>query len=157
MKLISLKVKSDFRNLNGLRLSLSEENDTYVLIGNNGTGKTNILEALSCVFSSLLVKTPFRFSFVLVYKLGDDTFRVAHDITTGQTEYKKNDVVVAEENMEYPNRIICNYSGEDLRLWDNYYKKPYDDYIEVSSAALHTTCCRWYISTVRCGVMCCCA
>lgn len=129
MKLISLKVKSDFRNLNGLRLSLSEENDTYVLIGNNGTGKTNILEALSCVFSSLLVKTPFRFSFVLVYKLGDDTFRVAHDITTGQTEYKKNDVVVAEENMEYPNRIICNYSGEDLRLWDNYYKKPYDDYI----------------------------
>ena len=86
MKLISLKVKSDFRNLKGLHLSLSEENDTYVLIGNNGTGKTNILEALSCVFSSLLVKTPFRFSFVLVYKLGDDTFRVAHDITTGQTE-----------------------------------------------------------------------
>lgn len=129
MKLISLKVKSDFRNLKGLQLSLSEENETYVLIGNNGTGKTNILEALSCVFSSLLVKTPFRFSFVLVYKLGDDTFRVAHDITTGQTEYKKNDVLVEEENMEYPNRIICNYSGEDLRLWDNYYKKPYDDYI----------------------------
>ena len=42
MKLISLKIKSDFRNLKGLRLSLSEENDTYVFIGNNGTGKTNI-------------------------------------------------------------------------------------------------------------------
>ena len=129
MKLISLKVKSDFRNLNGLKLSLSEENDTYVLIGNNGTGKTNILEALSCVFGSLLLKNPFSFSFVLVYKIGDDTFRVAHDITTGQTEYKKNDVVVPESDMEYPNRIICNYSGEDLRLWDNYYKKPYEDYI----------------------------
>lgn len=129
MKLISLKVKSDFRNLNGLKLSLSEDNDTYVLIGNNGTGKTNILEALSCVFGSLLLKTPFKFSFVLVYKIGDDTFRVAHDITTGQTEYKKNDVVVPESDMEYPNRIICNYSGEDLRLWDNYYKKPYEDYI----------------------------
>lgn len=130
MKLISLKIKSDFRNLNGLKLSLSEENDTYVLIGNNGTGKTNILEALSCVFSSLLLKTPFRFSFVLVYKIEDDTFRVAHDITTGQTENKKNDVVVPENEMKYPNRIICNYSGEDLRLWDNYYKKPYEDYIK---------------------------
>ena len=129
MNLISLKVKSDFRNLNGLKLSLSEDNDTYVLIGNNGTGKTNILEALSCVFSSLLLKTPFRFSFVLVYKIGDDTFRVAHDITTDQTEYKKNDVVVPEGDIEYPKRIICNYSGEDLRLWDDYYKKPYDDYI----------------------------
>lgn len=130
MKLISLKVKSDFRNLNGLKLSLSEENDTYVLIGNNGTGKTNILEALSSVFSSLLLKTPFRFSFVLAYKIGDDTFRVAHDINADQTEYKKNDVVIPESDMEYPNRIICDYSGEDLRLWDNYYKKPYDDYIK---------------------------
>lgn len=129
MKLISLKVKSDFRNLNGLKLSLSEEKDTYVLIGNNGTGKTNILEALSCVFSSLLLKTPFRFSFVILYKIGDDTFRVAHDITTGQTEFKKNDVVVPDSDIEYPNRIICNYSGEDSRLWDNYYRKPYDDYI----------------------------
>ena len=130
MKLISLKVKSDFRNLNGLRLSLSEKNDTYVLIGNNGTGKTNILEALSCVFGSLLLKASFKFSFVLVYKMEDDTYRVAHDITTGQTEYKKNDVAVAESEMVYPNRIICNYSGEDLRLWDNYYQKPYEDYIK---------------------------
>ena len=129
MKLISLKIKSDFRNLNGLRLSLSEDNDTYVLIGNNGTGKTNILEALSGVFSSLLLKTPFLFSFVLVYKMGDNTYRVAHDMMTGQTEYKKNDVVAEEGEMEYPNRVICNYSGEDLRLWDNYYKKPYEDYI----------------------------
>lgn len=54
MKFISLKIKSEFRNLEGLKLSLSEKNDTYVLIGNNGTGKTNILEALSSVFYSLL-------------------------------------------------------------------------------------------------------
>ena len=129
MKLISLKIKSDFRNLKGLRLSLSEENDTYVFIGNNGTGKTNILEALSGVFSSLLLKTPYLFSFVLVYKIGDNTYRVAHDIDTGHTEYKKNDVIVEEGEMEYPNRVICNYSGEDIRLWENYYKKPYEDYV----------------------------
>ena len=119
MKLISLKVKSDFRNLNGLKLSLSDQNDTYVLIGNNGTGKTNILEALSSVYSSLLLKTPFQFSFVLLYKIDDDTYRVEHDISAGRTEYKKNDVVVTEGEMSYPNRIICNYSGEDTRLWDN--------------------------------------
>lgn len=130
MKLISLKVKSDFRNLNGLKLSLSEKNDTYVLIGNNGTGKTNILEALSSVFSSLLLKTPFKFSFVIVYKINDDTYRVAHDIEHNQTEYKKNNVVVTEGEMVYPNRIICNYSGEDTRLWDNYYQEPYENYIK---------------------------
>lgn len=130
MKLLSLKVKSDFRNLKGLKLSLSEDNDTYVLIGNNGTGKTNILEALSSVFCSLLLKTPFEFSFVLLYKLDDDKYRVEHDITAGRTEYKKNDVVVEVGDIVLPNRIICNYSGEDTRLWENYYKTPYDDYIK---------------------------
>lgn len=130
MKLISLKLMSDFRNLKGLKLSLSEQNDTYVLIGNNGTGKTNILEAMSSVFSSLLIKTPFEFSFSLRYRIGDDSFKVEHDISNGSTEYKKNGVVVTEGEMVYPNRIICNYSGEDTRLWDNYYKKPYDDYIK---------------------------
>lgn len=130
MKLLSLKVKSDFRNLKGLKLSLSEDNDTYVLIGNNGTGKTNILEALSSVFSSLLLETPFEFSFVLLYKLDDDKYRVEHDVAERRTEYKKNDVVVGEEDIALPNRIICNYSGEDTRLWENYYKAPYVDYIK---------------------------
>lgn len=130
MKFISLKIKSEFRNLEGLRLSLSEKNDTYVLIGNNGTGKTNILEALSSVFYSLLFKETFEFSFVLLYKLDDDSYRISYDIATGQTEYKKNNMVVNESEMAYPNRVICNYSGEDTRIWENYYKKPYNTYIE---------------------------
>lgn len=129
MKLISLKVKSDFRNLKGLKLSLSERNDTYVLIGNNGTGKTNILEALSSIFYSLLYKKAFEFSFVLLYAIDEIFYRISHDITNGQTEYKKNGVVVAESDMTYPNRIICNYSGEDTRLWENYYKEPYNNYL----------------------------
>lgn len=130
MKFITLKVKSEYRNLKGLKLSLSEENDTYVLIGNNGTGKTNILEALSSVFYSLLYKETFEFSFILLYKLDDNSYRISHNIATGQTEYKKNNVVVNEVEMAYPNRVICNYSGEDTRIWENYYKKPYNTYIE---------------------------
>lgn len=130
MKLLALKVKSDFRNLKGLKLSLSEKNDTYVLIGNNGTGKTNILEALSSVFRSLLLKIAFEFSFVLLYKLEEDVFRVEHDVSTKRTIFKKNDVVVTEGEMTLPNRLICNYSGEDTRLWDNYFKNPYEEYIK---------------------------
>ena len=129
MKLISFKIKSDFRNLKGLKLSLNEKNDTYVLIGNNGTGKTNILEALSSVFYSLFFKKAFEFSFVLLYKLDDDSYRISHDIATAQTLCKKNDVLVKELDVILPNRIICNYSGEATRLWDNYYKESYSNYI----------------------------
>ena len=55
MKLLSLKITSDFRNLKGVNLQFDPANDTYVIIGNNGTGKTNILEALS---SCLLYTSP---------------------------------------------------------------------------------------------------
>lgn len=64
MKLLALKIISGFRNLEGLNLRFDSTNDTYVIIGNNGTGKTNILEALSSVFSTLLSHST---DFILCY------------------------------------------------------------------------------------------
>ena len=131
MKLLTLKITSEFRNLNGLNLSFDSANDTYVIIGNNGTGKTNILEALSSIFSTLLShSTDFLFSFVLRYEINDITYRVKYDKVTTTTEYKKDNVTVTDADMIYPNRIVCNYSGEDTRMWDNYYKKANEDYLE---------------------------
>ncbi|MFR5758649.1 MAG: AAA family ATPase [Bacteroides cellulosilyticus] len=68
MKLLSLKITSDFRNLKGVNLQFDPANDTYVIIGNNGTGKTNILEALSSVF--FCSACPFtRFSIQFCFKI----------------------------------------------------------------------------------------
>ena len=90
MKLLTLKITSEFRNLENLNLSFDPANDTYVIIGNNGTGKTNILEAISSIFSVLLNhSTDFLFSFVLRYEINDITYRVKHDKIAGVTEYKK--------------------------------------------------------------------
>ena len=131
MKLLALKISSEFRNLKGLNLKFDPINDTYVIIGNNGTGKTNILEALSSVFSILLShSTDFLFSFVLRYEINDIIYRVKHDKVTGITEYYKNNIAVTDTDMDYPNRIVCNYSGEDTRMWDNYYKKANEEYLE---------------------------
>lgn len=131
MKLLTLKITSEFRNLKGLNLKFGSTNDTHVIIGNNGTGKTNILEALSSVFSILLShSTDFLFGFVLRYEINDITYKVKHNKDTKATEYKKDDVAVADADMVYPNRIVCNYSGEDTRMWDNYYKKAYEEYLE---------------------------
>ena len=130
MKLLTLKITSEFRNLKGLNLSFDSANDTYVIIGNNGTGKTNILEAISSIFSVLLNhSTEFLFSFVLRYEINDIIYRIKHDKTAGVTEYEKGDIPVNEMDMIYPNRIVCNYSGEDTRMWDNYYKKANEEYL----------------------------
>jgi hypothetical protein len=137
MKLLTLEIISEFRNLKDLILRFDSSNDaddtnyTYVIIGNNGTGKTNILEALSSVFSTLLNhSTDFMFSFVLRYKINDITYRIKHDKATKETNYMKDNVVVEDADMIYPNRIVCNYSGEDTRMWDNYYKKAYEEYLK---------------------------
>ena len=51
MKLISLKILSEYRNLNGVELKFNPQTNTYVLIGNNGAGKSSLLEAVSSIFS----------------------------------------------------------------------------------------------------------
>lgn len=137
MKLLSLKITSEFRNLKGLDLQFNTVNDTYVIIGNNGTGKTNILEALSSVFSILLAHSQnFLFSFVVRYDIEENEYQVKHWVDTNITEYKKNKEVVNDAEMIYPNRIVCNYSGEDTRMWNNYYKKPYEDYMNSVRTAM---------------------
>ncbi|MCD8295048.1 MAG: ATP-binding protein [Clostridia bacterium] len=117
--------------MGGLNLNFRECDTTCVIIGNNGTGKTNILEAISSIFSVIYSNSDdFSFGFVLRYEIDDNVFRIKHTIRPKVTEYQKNNNPVNKTDMEYPSRIICNYSGEDLRLWDNYYRKPYEDYMK---------------------------
>ena len=52
MKLQRLHIKG-FRNIYDLDLDLSTQNGLSVLIGNNGSGKSNILEAVVAIFASL--------------------------------------------------------------------------------------------------------
>jgi len=131
MKLLTLKITSEFRNLKGLNLRFDSANDTYIIIGNNGTGKTNILEALSSLFSVLLShSTDFLFGFVLRYEINEVVYRVKHDKKTGVTEFQKGGIDVSDAEMVYPSRIVCNYSGEDTRMWENYYKKAYEEYMD---------------------------
>ncbi len=131
MKLLSLKISSEFRNLKGINLHFDPSNDTYVIIGNNGSGKTNILEALSSIFSVLLSHTQnFLFGFTIRYQINEDVFRVKYQQETNTTVYQKNDIVVTEPDMDFPNRIVCNYSGEDNRMWEDYYKEPYERYMD---------------------------
>ena len=117
MKLLSLKITSDFRNLKGVNLQFDPANDTYVIIGNNGTGKTNILEALSSVFSVLLAHSQdFLFSFVLRYNIGDVEYWVRHKIDTKTTEYKKNNEAERAECERYSGVFGTEHTAEHLSL-----------------------------------------
>lgn len=129
MRIKEIKIANKaFKNLD---VSL-EDNTSGVMafIGNNGSGKSNLLEAISAIFKHLYDKKEkdILFNFSLVYT----TFN-------GRTvEITKNELLVTtkidnQENSDFysflPKQIVAIYSGEEDRLWREYYKPIYDDFI----------------------------
>ena len=129
MRIKEIKIANKtFKNLD-----VSLKNNTsgvMAFIGNNGSGKSNLLEAISAIFKHLYSKKekdiPFNFS--LVYT----TFN-------GRTvEITKNELLVTtkidnQENSDFysflPKQIVAIYSGEEDRLWRKYYEPIYKDFI----------------------------
>lgn len=62
-----------FKNLKDIEINFDQEHWITVLIGWNGTGKSNVLEALAIIFRDLIAKkrTP-EFAFQLAYRMGSD-------------------------------------------------------------------------------------
>lgn len=135
MDLLKLKIESPFRNLEGLEVSFNERVNTYVFIGNNGSGKSSVLEALSSIFSVLYYgeERDFEFSFTLGYSINGEKVNLHYDKNTLKLTIKlKNKPSDWNElRRKYlPSRVICNYSGEDTRMAELFYHKAYRQYIE---------------------------
>ncbi|MFA6143370.1 MAG: AAA family ATPase [Sulfurimonas sp.] len=143
MKLKHLKIK-DFKNLTGIdgwfTLDFTNKEGVTVLIGNNGSGKSNVLEAISSIFIGLYkIGTPQRkptFSYAIEYSIGTDTVTdVKIELINGTYGFYINDVKVLKKDfIEWadkwlPSKIIASYSGEEIRLWNTYYKHSYSDFI----------------------------
>src|SRR4051794_34378585 len=66
MRLDKLKI-SRFKNLQNFSIDFDEESPTTVLVGRNGTGKSNLLEALTIIFADLDLGADPSFDYVLEY------------------------------------------------------------------------------------------
>ena len=71
MKIEYLIIRSRFKNLENVRIDFSEASLMTVIVGRNGSGKSNALEALAAIFRNLDLGEPPPFSYQLKYKLGD--------------------------------------------------------------------------------------
>ncbi len=125
MKLISLKILSEFRNLNGLELKFNPRTNTYVLIGNNGSGKSSLLEALSSIFYSLYSEGRFAFEFLFMLSFNNDGKKIEISNTAEEGVVMKLDGVTASRTtivQFLPQRVVCNYSGEETRIEHLYFQ-----------------------------------
>ena len=72
MKIDYLRIRSRFKNLQNITIEFDQDNLMTVIVGRNGSGKSNILEALVAIFRNLDLGEPPPFSYEIKYKLGDD-------------------------------------------------------------------------------------
>lgn len=121
MKLTSLYI-DEYKNIQQGSLFFSDDGYT-ALVGENGSGKSNWVEAVAAVCCHLIEGQDPKFS----YKLRlDDEKQVEFDGTN--LLFKGGTNEVAKEVFDLPKRLIVCYSGEDHRLWEEYMKHSYVKY-----------------------------
>ena len=138
MKLLQLKIQG-YKNLRDVLIDFDRSNAKTLVVGTNGSGKSNLIEVLSAIFSALYNKdedvSP-RFKFELTYLLDERTIvqvnnaegqiKLFYKDSSAEADYKIVDKV--DYGKYLPEHVIAVYSGEEKRLWETYYFRSYENY-----------------------------
>ncbi|MDD6581658.1 MAG: AAA family ATPase [Bacteroidales bacterium] len=125
MRLKSLYIK-DYKNIKDQTFDFSANTGYIALIGLNGSGKSNILEAISLIFDELY-GIP-HLEQVKGYRITYEIEDVSYSYTT--LDENNNIIPLAKVKKTCPSSVIACYSGEDLRLWNMAYEKYYMQYFK---------------------------
>ena len=120
MKLKSLYIE-DYKNIKQQTFDFSSNTGYIALIGENGSGKSNLLEAISLIFNELFgISNPMRGigKFWIEYELAGNTYLY------GNIDKDKEEIPL-EKSPKLPSALISCYSGEDMRLWNLAYQTYY--------------------------------
>lgn len=118
MKLKSLWLK-DYKNLKDFHLDFEKGNGLSILIGNNGSGKSNVLETISGIFAEWYGKSSYKFDtdYEVIYDKDNLEFRLNRN-----GRYKRVNPFI--NNHEFlPTKVIATYTGENPHLYENFYKQ----------------------------------
>jgi predicted ATP-dependent endonuclease of OLD family len=127
MKIKKLKIKN-YKNLDA---DLVHNSDLIAFIGNNGSGKSNLLEAISHIFRSLYVsKYKVNFDYLIEY-LTSKNNTVQIEKTGKDLKYTLdgNSKSSSEISSYLPQKVVGIYSGEETRLFDDCYGPFYLEFV----------------------------
>lgn len=122
----------DYKNLKNFTVDFESGNGLSILIGNNGSGKSNLLEIISGIFHDLFKEKSSRkidCDYSLEYELDGISCKTEQRDGTLRCyapKLKPRDKFISENT---PNSVIGLYSGEEDRLWTQFYQPYYDAYI----------------------------
>lgn len=127
MKIKNLKIDG-YKNLQNTELI--HNSDFISIIGNNGSGKSNLLEAISIIFSNLYEnKKNIPFDFTLEYEhFGSGKFVKIEKKKAKLSFYIDNSIAVSVTDY-LPNKVVAIYSGDEMRFWLNCYEPFYKNFV----------------------------
>ncbi len=131
MKLKRLYIQR-YKNLVDLNIDFAKGNGLTIIVGNNGAGKSNLLEVISGIFHDLYkgkTSREIKSDYSLGYEFNDIECKLVQRDGTLRC-YGPKRISVGRFVKNYaPNNVIGLYNGEEDRLWTQYYEQYYKAYI----------------------------
>ena len=123
MRLKSVYIR-EYKNIKDQTFDFSANTGYIALIGLNGSGKSNLLEAISLIFDDLygIPHSEQVNGYTITYEIGDASY------TYTTLDEHDNVIPLAKGDKVCPSSVIACYSGEDLRLWHMAYEDYYMQY-----------------------------
>lgn len=132
MQLVRIQI-SNFRNLRGLDIAFTQHFESHngdgqkliqshVLIGQNGTGKSNLIEALITIFRDVDLDRDAAFDYELEYLIRDRAVKIRADLAAQKRPYVWIDGQAESQgyllrNRELlPSHVFAYYSGRNERI-----------------------------------------
>ncbi len=144
MKILNLHIEA-FRNLKDFTIDFTPEGtnaegepvqfNSHAVIGQNGTGKSNLIEAIIMIFRDLDLRNKPPFAYTLQYEIRGRIVEIkalANETPSVRVDGKKSSAtaVSKDENGLLPKNVFAYYSGKNDRieeLFHRHQKKFYDD------------------------------
>lgn len=132
----------EYKNIKRQTFDFSIHNGITLLIGNNGSGKSNLIESISDIFSNLYQgSTSFETKgFALSYI---DNGGVIYSVKYRDGELTKEvngESATLANPLVLPKRVVAVYSGETTRLWNKFYRPIYENIVsQINSSSSFAT------------------
>lgn len=110
----------NYRNLNNFNIDFENTKQYCTLIGLNGSGKSNVIEAISEIFRHLYKGNACLFKYVLRYIMDGEFYEIRDGKINGEPV----------SLIQLPRNIVASYSGEDNRMWKTHFWPLYQEYCQ---------------------------
>lgn len=137
MKITHLEIKGYKNIIKKTVFDFTNAENYIALIGLNGSGKSNVLEAISLIFGSLYhnkkindFHPDYNFTYKIIYTIDNKEIKIENGIfiLLKQDGIIKNKEIKRSKRDYLPSEIFACYSGDEQRMWEEIYSKFYFGY-----------------------------